>query len=204
MNPSSPKQGDKKPLTAPKTAANPVSLQKEAPNAADLEAKVGELTDVVQRLQAEFENFQKRVSREKALISEAERMQTLFEFLPFWQSLENAVTHAPKEEKPGAIALESQFAKVMESQGVRPIQCIGKPFDPSQMDALARESRPDKPDGIVLEEIQKGYWFKDRVLRHAKVTINSHEIGQANWEPKEEDHGKPSHSAESDEAVAGI
>ncbi len=138
----------------------------------ELEGQLRELTDTCQRLQAEFENFQKRVLREKMNLKEQEKARVVLQLLPALESLENAVLHSQNEEKKGLERIQQQFWKILESEGIRPMDVIGKPFDPALHDAVLQESVKGFADGVVVAELQKGFWINTQVLRHAKVKIN--------------------------------
>jgi len=139
---------------------------------AEMQKQLVEMTELVQRTQAEFENFQKRSEREKPVLISSGQLQTLLAFLPLYESLEHALEKAGEPEKKTLEPLNRQFRQTFEKLGVKEMISIGKPFDPTEQDGLLSASDKTKPDGIVLEEIQKGFFWHNQVLRHAKVKIN--------------------------------
>ncbi|MBS3062136.1 MAG: nucleotide exchange factor GrpE [Candidatus Diapherotrites archaeon] len=162
-----------------KTPVPPVQTTEPTPTEPSNHAKIKELegmllewTQTAQRIQAEFENYQKRVLKEKAAIRETEKSRVLLGLLPFWESLQNALTHAQAPEKMGLEALSRQFSNFLASEGVKPMETVGKPFDPAVHEVVLWESVKGVGEGVITAEISKGFWLNDRVLRHAKVKIN--------------------------------
>jgi len=151
------------------TVANPGSNEGKTK---ELEGRLAEVTEVCQRVQAEFENYQKRVQKEKGWIKEQEKTRVLTGFLPIWESFEKAVQHQKPGEKEGLEAIFRQFNRFLESEGVRPMESAGKMFDPNIHDCVLQETVKGFADGVVVEEIQKGFFLNQQVLRHAKVKIN--------------------------------
>ena len=135
------------------------------------------LTDTLKRVQAEFENYKKRVEREREKDMDYARGEVLAGFLPFYDSLENAekqlAAHgAPAKELHGFGLVKKQFSELMAKNGVSAMECIGKKFDTGLHEVLLRGKDAKQADGIVLEELEKGFMFKDKVLRTAKVKVN--------------------------------
>ena len=134
--------------------------------------KIEELTDDLQRLQAEFENYKKRTDRDKEdfkCYSEAEMIKQILPIIDnFELALKNTGNH--DEFVKGIELVYSQLFQMLEDKGVKKIECVGKRFDPHVHEALLSEES-DKEEGIILEELQKGFMIKDRVLRHAKVKV---------------------------------
>lgn len=141
------------------------------------------LFDQLQRLQAEFDNYRKRMDN---LIFEARKFaseEILLKFLDIYDNLLHAQTMDfetdPVSAKKGIEAIMQQFDKTLHTEEVRPIESIGKVFDPYYQNAVNRVSDLSKPDGIIIEEYQRGYMLKDKVLRPAVVSVNHHEIQSA-------------------------
>jgi molecular chaperone GrpE len=95
--------------------------------------------------------------------------------LPIVDSFEIALKNTENREKfvDGVNLIYTQLYSMLESQGLRPIKAVGEKFDPYKHEVLIKEGS-DKPDGTVLDEMQKGYMFKDRVLRFSKVKVSEH------------------------------
>ncbi len=138
----------------------------------ELEAQVREMTELVQHVQAEFENYQKRVAREKGALQEQEKARVVLKMLPFIETLGKAVEHSIGEEKAGLEALEKQFWKLLEGEHLKPMGTLLQPFDPSIHECVSKVHDPAQPDHIVIEEIQKGFWLNAKLLRPAKVVVN--------------------------------
>lgn len=148
------------------------------------EKKLAEFKDSLQRLQAEFENFSKRIEKEKQHFMEFSNAETLKEFLPLLDSFDSALKKlqetksdsvSKKDALDGIELLHKQFQSVLKKAGVEEMNCIGQKFNPELQDCVLSEKDPKKEDGIVLEELQKGLMLKGKVLRHAKVKVNKKE-----------------------------
>ena len=152
------------------TPQDPLAIEQEKSN---------ELFDRLQRLQAEFDNYRKRMDNR---ILEARKFASediLLKFLDiydnFLRALDMDFETDPASAKQGIEAIQQQFDKTLLLEGVSPIDSVGKIFDPYYQYAVNRVSNPDKPDGIILEEYQRGYMLKGKVLRPAVVSVNHHE-----------------------------
>ncbi len=141
--------------------------------------KSKDLFDQLQRLQAEFENYRKRMDNR---IFEARKFaseEILLKFLDIYDNLLRAqdmdFETDPVSAKKGIDAIMQQFDKTLLAEEVRPIESIGKVFDPYYHHAVNRVNVPEEPDGIILEEYQRGYMLKEKVLRPAVVGVNLYE-----------------------------
>ena len=145
--------------------------------------QIKDLTDTLQRLQAEFENYKKRVEKENASFRQFASAQLIDKLLPIIDSFEMALRNADGGEKfsQGMKLIFGQLYDLLEKEGLRPIMAVGQKFDPYRHEVLLTE-KTDKEEGDerVVEELQKGYMLHDRVLRYAKVKITK----------KGGDHGK--------------
>ena len=151
--------------------------------------KSSELLDRLQRLQAEFDNYRKRMDNHSLEVRKFASEEILLKILDiydnFLRALDMDFDTNPASAKAGIKAIQQQFEKMLTLEGVRPIESVGKTFDPYYQHAVNRVNVPDKPDGIILEEYQRGYMFKEKVLRPAMVSVNHHVI-----EPTEIDDDK--------------
>jgi molecular chaperone GrpE len=142
--------------------------------------KSKELLDRLQRLQAEFDNYRKRMdarfSEAAKFASEDILLKVLDVYDNILRALEMDFANDPQAAKDGINAIEQQINKVLSMEGVRPIESIGTQFDPYYQHAAQRVHDPDKADGEILEEYQKGYMLKEKVLRPAVVCVNRHEV----------------------------
>ncbi len=154
-----------------------------------LEKKCAEYEDMLKRLQAEFENFRKRCERVQALAVKSASQDILTRLLPFLDSFESALNARSQDEasRAGLQQLYRQLTAILSGAGLRPIESMGKRFNPYWHEAVLKESNPDIDDEIVTGEIQKGYMLNETVLRHSKVRINQKEQ-EHGPEPEEEPH----------------
>ncbi|MBI2657584.1 nucleotide exchange factor GrpE [Candidatus Woesearchaeota archaeon] len=145
----------------------------ERPKTEENQQKIDELTDTLKRLQAEFENYKKRVEKEKEEFAKYAGALTVGKLLPVLDSFEHAIKNTNDKEKfiQGIDMIHAQLISTLESIGLRPIKADGEQFDPYRHEVLLKEES-DKPEGTILEELQKGYTFHDRVLRFSKVKIS--------------------------------
>jgi len=135
--------------------------------------KIDELTDTLKRLQAEFENFKKRIDKEKTDFVKYANADMIAQMLPVLDSFEIALKNATDKEKfiEGIKMIYAQFHSILEAEGLKPIKSSGEKFDPYKHEVLLKEES-DKPEGTVLEEFQKGYMLNDKILRFSKVKIS--------------------------------
>jgi len=156
----------------------------QAPPAAD-EAQAGgadaerrQLTERLQRLAADFSNYQKRMQRRLAEERREAVGNLVRDLLPVLDNFERALAAA--EEKPDAQALydgvrmvHDQWIDALTKHGVEPIQTAGQPFDPEHHEAVAHVPSDDMPTGHVIGEVQRGYRHGDRTLRASRVAVSS-------------------------------
>ncbi|MFW9861059.1 MAG: nucleotide exchange factor GrpE [Candidatus Thorarchaeota archaeon] len=142
--------------------------------------KSEELLDKFQRLQAEFDNYRKRM---ESRFSEAAKFASegiLLKVLEVYDNLERALevdfSKNPNAAKEGVSAIEKQVRNILEKEGVKPKESMGMPFDPYYQHAVGTMDDADRPDGLVVDVFQKGYMLKEKVLRPALVVVNRHEI----------------------------
>ncbi len=132
----------------------------------DNEKIMADLTDTLQRLQAEFENYRKRIEKECAEFRQYANRQLIEDLLPLLDNFDLALKTHPDE---GFILIYSQLFDLLSRYGLRKISCEGK-FNPKFHEALLQEES-QKEQGTILEELQKGYIVGDAVLRPARVKI---------------------------------
>jgi molecular chaperone GrpE len=130
------------------------------------------------RLQAEFDNYKKRMAREKSEFLKFATENLLLEFLPVLDNLERAVASARAESVNRAAVADGiemivrLFRSTLDKAGVKPMEAAGQPFDPGLHQAIAQVETADGPENLVVEEIQKGYLLEGRVLRAAMVKVS--------------------------------
>jgi molecular chaperone GrpE len=158
----------------------PAQEAAQAPPADLLEKKekeLKELNDKYLRLTAEFENYKKRTSREQLDFMKYAFEPVLREYLPLLDNLERALFHS-KESKDlnklneGLQLMIKQCQEVLSRFEVSPIPAKGEPFDPARHQAISQVETDEFPDNHVAEEVSKGYYYKDRVLRPTMVSVS--------------------------------
>jgi len=133
-----------------------------------------ELQDKYLRLAAEFDNFRKRSAREYARIIETAEDGLILELLQVIDDLNRALGHDADDSnnfKQGTEMIYNKFGEILKKRGLREIQTVGERFDPVYHEAVMQLEVEDKDDGIIIEEVQKGYFLNSKVLRPAKVVV---------------------------------
>ena len=136
--------------------------------------KAQELTEMCQRVQADFENYKKRMLKEVEERRQQAKGELIASFLPILDSFELALKSkaSPEEFRKGTELIYSQLVDMMRKEGVTPIKAVGHKFDPYRHEALLTETTSKaEEDEKIAEELQKGYLLKDKVLRYSKVRI---------------------------------
>lgn len=146
------------------------TLQK---NLEEKQKQIEELTDILKRLQAEFENYKKWGTKEKAEFVRYANADLIAKLLPVLDSFEIALKNTNDKEKfiEGIKIIYAQLYSVLEAEGLKPIKVAGEKFDPYRHEVLMKQES-NKPEETILEEFQKGYMLNDRVIRHSKVKIS--------------------------------
>ncbi|WP_163970049.1 nucleotide exchange factor GrpE [Oceanobacillus halotolerans] len=128
------------------------------------------------RIQAEFDNFKKRTQKEKEAASKYKAQDIITELLPaidnFERALQVEVTETTASFVEGMTMVYQQLKDALKAQGVEEIETVGKPFDPTIHHAVMQIEDEEQGSDIVVEELQKGYILKDRVIRPAMVKVN--------------------------------
>ena len=140
------------------------------------EGRVAELTDLYQRLMAEFENARKRNAKEQTRMYDIGAKEVLSKLLPVIDNFERGIDALSEEEKEGAFAqgvikIYQQLMTAMEELGVKAMDAKGKEFNPDLHNAVMHEEDPEMGENLVAEEFQKGYMYKDSVLRYSMVKV---------------------------------
>lgn len=139
------------------------------------EESIANLTDRLMRTAAEFDNFKKRSQREKEELYSVAVCDTVEKLLPVLDNLERAVAINPETADStvldGVKMIKKQFEDALTNLGVSPIDAVGAPFDPEKHNAVMTEES-DKEENTVLEELMKGYLYKEKVIRHSMVKVS--------------------------------
>ncbi len=145
---------------------------------AELEKLVDEHQQRTLRTQADFDNFRKRTQKEKEELASYASMKLVTQLLPVIDNFERAIS-ASKESgdfesfSKGVDMIFRQFGQLLEQEGVKPIEAVGQPFNPEVHQAVMQVESDEHEEGIVVEELQKGYVMKEKVLRPAMVKVSS-------------------------------
>jgi molecular chaperone GrpE len=147
-----------------------------------IRAECSELRDQLLRKRADFENYRKRVERDKHQASLDGAASVLKALVPALDNLERALATSASEDalREGVELIHRDLVGVLESQGVVIHDPTGQPFDPNIHQALSHEVVPGVPEGTVVEVFRKGYFLRDRLLRPAlvKVAAEEHKDGE--------------------------
>lgn len=138
--------------------------------------KIEELNDRLMRTMAEFDNFRKRSDKEKAQMFEIGARDIIEKVLPVIDNFERGLGAITEEEKEGAFAqgIEKIYKQLLTSlteAGLKPIEAVGNPFDPNFHNAVMHAEDPEQGENLVAEEFQKGYIYRDTVVRHSMVKV---------------------------------
>lgn len=138
--------------------------------------KIEELTDRLTRQMAEFDNFRKRSEKEKSQMYEIGAKDIIEKILPVVDNFERGIAAVPEEEKsnPFAEGMEKIYKQLMttlEEIGVKPIEAVGQEFDPDFHNAVMHVEDEEVGENIITEEFQKGYLYRDSVVRHSMVKV---------------------------------
>ena len=154
-----------------------------APEPEALQEQLEETRDRLMRLAAEFENYKKRMERERSRLLKYAGENILRDLLATVDNIDRAVEQgsaaADDDSKKLAAMLEGLaltrkgLMATLERYGVEPLASVGQPFNADEHDAMVMEPDDEVPANYVLQEFARGYRFKDRVLRHARVVVSS-------------------------------
>ncbi len=138
--------------------------------------KIEELTDRVRRQMAEFDNFRKRTEKEKTQMFETGAKSIVEKILPVVDNFERGLAAVTEEEKgtpfvEGMEKIYKQMMTVLEEAGVKPIEAVGQEFDPNLHNAVMHIEDEEFGENIIAEEFQKGYTYRDSVVRHSMVKV---------------------------------
>lgn len=139
--------------------------------------QIAALSDKLIRNAAEFDNYKKRTAREKEDFYKSAVCETVAPLLPVLDNLERAVAAAEDSGESGSVLdgvkmVKKQFEDALKSIGVEPIEAVGEQFDPEKHNAVMTADS-DEDENTVLEEFQKGYIYRDKVVRHSMVKVSN-------------------------------
>ncbi|MEH2239640.1 nucleotide exchange factor GrpE [Nostoc sp.] len=162
-----------------------------------LKTQLEERSTQYMRIAADFENYRKRTSKEKEELEVQMKRNTILELLPVVDNFERARSHL-KPQSDGEMTMHKSYQGVykqlvdsLKRLGVSPMRPEGQEFDPNLHEAVMREPTDEHPEGTVLEELVRGYYLGDRVLRHAMVKVAA---PKEDTPSTEEDQSSPANS----------
>ncbi len=143
-----------------------------------LKEKITELEDRVMRQMAEFENFRKRTEREKSLMFETGAKSVIEKILPVVDNFERGLAAVPEDEKnssftEGMNMIYKQLMSELENLDIKVIETVGQEFNPDLHSAVMQVESDQYESGIIAEEMQKGYTYRNTVIRYSMVTVVS-------------------------------
>ena len=162
-----------------KEEASEESAGEEAPEEKDpKQQRIDELEDMVKRQLAEFDNYRKRTEKEKEAMFETGAKSVIEKLLPVVDNFERGLASIPEEEQGSAHAegmqmIYKQLMSELEKLEVKPIEAVGKEFNPDLHNAVMQCESDEYESGIVAQELQKGYTYRDSVIRHSMVAVVS-------------------------------
>ncbi|MCH8215485.1 MAG: nucleotide exchange factor GrpE [Planctomycetes bacterium] len=177
------KKKREKPRETDAPQADEKELQTLQERVAALEEEKVELFEKLQRVSADYANFQKRVPKQLADSIGYEKEKIIKTLLPALDNFERTLESAPAAENvdvlvKGIQIIYDQMLDVLKSYDVQEIKALGEQFDPMLHEAMLRKSDANEEDNVILEEYQKGYLLNGRVLRPSKVIVNKIETDE--------------------------
>ena len=138
--------------------------------------QITQLEDKVKRQLAEFENFRNRTEKEKSAMFETGAKSVIEKILPVIDNFERGLATVPEEQKDdpfvdGMNRIYKQLVTELENIGVKPIEAVGCEFDPNLHNAVMQVESEEYESGVVAQELQKGYTYRDTVVRHSMVAV---------------------------------
>ncbi|MGA7837736.1 MAG: nucleotide exchange factor GrpE [Ignavibacteriaceae bacterium] len=143
----------------------------------ELEKEVEENKDKILRKAAEFENYKRRTENDQLNLLKYTGETLIMKLLPAIDDFERSMQHMDdakdvKSIKEGLQLVYNKLMKILNEQGVKKIEAVGKPFDVDYHEALMQRKDESVPPHTVLDELEKGYMYKDKVVRHSKVIVS--------------------------------
>lgn len=142
---------------------------------AALEEKIAQLEDKTKRQMAEFDNFRKRTEKEKSQMFETGAKSIIEKILPIIDNFERGLAAVGEDNKDsfyeGMCMIHKQLLDELEKIGVTPIEAVGQEFDPNLHNAVMQVESEEFESGFIAQELQKGYKYRDTVVRHSMVAV---------------------------------
>lgn len=140
----------------------------------ELNKKISDVTGLLQRVQAEFENYRKRTEEEKKTIKHVHNQLIFEKIIPIIDNFEEALKHpcTDKNYEIGMKMIHASLVELLENEGVQILNPVEQAFDADMHEALSTESDKEKKENTVLKVLKKGYVLNGRPIRRAKVIVN--------------------------------
>ena len=169
-------EGEGKKSWAEKKAAKKQEKKEKKDKTDAYKEQIAQLEDRVMRQMAEFENFRKRTEKEKQAMFETGAKSVVEKILPVVDNFERGLATVPEDKKEdpfvdGMNRIYKQFLTELENIGVKPIEAVGCEFDPNLHNAVMQVESEEYESGVVAQELQKGYTYRDSVVRHSMVAV---------------------------------
>jgi molecular chaperone GrpE len=168
------------PAESEKIAGTSSELNSVADETEELKKQVEQYKDALLRKAAEFENYKKRTENEISNYFKYASEKLIKKLLPVYDNLNRAVDSIEKGEtkdfetlQKGVISIKDNFQSILEKEGLKEIDCLNKEFNVDLSDALLLIPKDDVKPHTVVEVVEKGFYFKDKVIRHAKVIVSA-------------------------------
>ncbi|MFY9554940.1 MAG: nucleotide exchange factor GrpE [Blastocatellia bacterium] len=156
---------------------DPIKKQASADETAEIERlkeSLREEHDMYLRALADFENYRRRVERERGSAARAGKRELIISLLPVLDSFDRALQHIGDKPSPmyeGFLAIHRKLMSLLEAQGVTPFDSVGETFDPELHEAIGSVQSDEYEPGVVVDEVQRGYRWGDELLRPARVRV---------------------------------
>lgn len=163
----------------PRSEGLPDAEQEEAGQLAQLELELSKAKDTYLRLYSDFENYKKRINRERIDLIKSAGQDVMISILPMLDDMERAVKAMADAKdvnavKEGVLLVFQKMKTITEGKGLKAMETIGQDFNADLHDAIANvPAADDSMKGKVVDEIEKGYYLNDKVIRHAKVIVGN-------------------------------
>jgi len=172
LDPDEPSSGSEE-MEEPMAVVEVSGLEKQLEQ---LQREKDEVYDRLLRKQADFENYRKRIEKEKREFQQYALSSFMQDLIGIMDNFERALMHADEQSgsqyRRGVELIYRQLRDLTEKKGLRPVETEGQLFDPNFHEAITRELRNEMPENTILEELQKGYFFQDKLLRPALVKVS--------------------------------
>lgn len=160
-------------------AAEELPQEEEAPAAGNASSELDEMRDKYLRLHAEFDNFRRRTSKERLELFKTANQELMVALIPVLDDLERAQTAMKDAQdvtavREGVELIFNKFLGLLQQKGLKPMEAVGQPFDAEVHEAITQIPAPNEEmKGKVIDQVEKGYYLNDKVVRFAKVVIGA-------------------------------